>query len=275
MLARRDRPARLFEGLEHIQLTIVICEGRVSASLEQLNVTRCLKWSAVERDNLFATIRYAQLSRPKYLDCSTPKIGTDIELEILDKLWSQPRTLGSFTVVPGPHVIYYTRKIHAFLNVLDFVPEIRRGSGRRRDPSEQKTLEFPTVGEAQAALCMLNSSLFRWFITVFSDCRNLNRREVLNVPIDISRLVIEAGRPLSRLAERLSARLKKTSEIRSMKFGGDTLRVQCIIPRHAKDIIDQIDLSLGNFLGLSEAAVDFVTNYEIKYRLGVDKDDEE
>ena len=172
-----DRPARLFEGLEHIQLTIVLCQRKLKNDPEQLFVTRCMKWSAVERENLFATLRYARLPRHKYLDSSTPKVDTSTELEILSKLWSQLRTLGSSAITRGNNVVYYTRKVHAFLNVLDFVPEIRTGSGRRRDPSEQKTVEFRTAAEAHAALCVLNSSMFRWFVTVFSDCRNLNRRE--------------------------------------------------------------------------------------------------
>jgi hypothetical protein len=28
------------------------------------------------------------------------------------------------------------------------------------------------------ALCCLNSNLFYWFVTVFSDCRHVNKREV-------------------------------------------------------------------------------------------------
>ena len=60
-----------------------------------------------------------------------------------------------------------------------------------------------------------------------------------------------------------------------MKFGGETLKVQCIIPRHAKDTIDKIDSVLGKFLGLSAEAIDFIVNYEYKYRLGADTGDEE
>ncbi len=271
-----DRPARLFEGLEHIQLTITLCQTKVNTGMpERLSVTRCMKWSAVERDILFPTLRYAELRRLKYLDCSTPKIGTSIETEILDTLWGQSRTLGSYASEGAPNVIYYTRKIHAFLNVLDFVPEVRAASGKLRDPSEQKTLEFLTAAEAHAALCVLNSSLFRWFVTVFSDCRNLNRREVLNFPINLEHLVRTYGDQLSKLAQQLSSRLQKTSEVRAMKFGGETLKVQCIIPRHSKDVIDEIDRVLGRFLNFSDAAIDFIIGYEYKYRLGADEQDED
>jgi hypothetical protein len=136
-------------------------------------------------------------------------------------------------------------------------------------------VEFRTAAEADAALCVLNSSLFRWFVTVLSDCRNLNRREVLNFPLDLDSLKRAHGQRLSGLARRLSVRLRNTSEMRSMKFGGQTLEVQCIIPRHAKSVIDDIDSVLGGFLGLTAAAVDFITNHEYKYRLGADEEDAE
>jgi hypothetical protein len=68
--------------------------------------------------------------------------------------------------------------------------------------------------------------------------------------------------------------LKATSEVRKMRFGGQELSVQCIIPRHSKAIIDQIDMVLASHFGFSQAASDFVFNYDIKYRLGADDDEE-
>jgi len=36
----------------------------------------------------------------------------------------------------------------------------------------------------------------------------------------------------------------------------------------SKKIIDQIDLKIGKFLGMSDLEIDFIINYEIKYRMG-------
>src|SRR6185312_17092180 len=49
-----DRPSRLFDGLEHIQLTIHLLDNKVSES-PRLYVTDCRRWSAVERTVLFPT----------------------------------------------------------------------------------------------------------------------------------------------------------------------------------------------------------------------------
>ncbi|MBZ5672598.1 MAG: Eco57I restriction-modification methylase domain-containing protein [Acidobacteriia bacterium] len=263
-----DRPSRLFEGLEHIQLTIILYRksGRNGAA-RTIFTTRCAKWSATERVTLFETLSYAHPER-EYLTNSVPKVGSQLEVGILDKLWKKGGPLGVDISESGKQTVFYTRKIHAFLNVLDFVPEIRDGRGRKREPSEQKTLSFNTVELADVAFCALNSTLFRWFITAFSDCRNLNRREVLSFPVNLSSLATANGGSLTRLARTLSNRLMGTSEFRQMSFAGETLRVQCIIPKFSKPIINEVDVLLGNHYGFSNDELDFIVNYDIKYRVG-------
>ena len=39
--------------------------------------------------------------------------------------------------------------------------------------------------------------------------------------------------------------------------------------KKSKDIIDKIDAALAKHYGFSELEVDYITNYEIKYRIGV------
>lgn len=63
-----------------------------------------------------------------------------------------------------------------------------------------------------------------------------------------------------------------------MKFKHDILTIQCIIPKKAKDVIDKIDQCLAEALNLSPEELDYIINYDIKYRMGltgaeVDADD--
>jgi hypothetical protein len=53
-----------------------------------------------------------------------------------------------------------------------------------------------------------------------------------------------------------------------MTFAHDTLKVQCIIPKRSKAIIDEIDHALGIHYGLTDDETDFIINYDIKYRMG-------
>jgi len=233
--------------------------------------TECYRWSAVERPQLFARLVYEQVEY-KYL--SLPKISCALEHSILHKIWADGVSLDE-QQTGGQHVTYYSRKIHNFLQALDFIPEVYDGTGSLRPPTELKELAFAKPVEAALAFCLLNSSLFRWFINVFSDCRHVNKREVEGFRIDLSRATKGIESTWLKLAKQLSKRLRDTSEFRSMRFAHDHLRVPCIIPKFAKDIIDEVDRELGRHFGLTFDEVDFVINYDIKYRMGSDNTTDE
>jgi len=59
-----------------------------------------------------------------------------------------------------------------------------------------------------------------------------------------------------------------------MRFSHDTLRVQCIIPKHSKPIIDDIDVMVAEHFGFDGEELDFIRNYAIKYRMGQGLDDD-
>ena len=169
--------------------------------------------------------------------------------------------------------VYYSRKVNAFLQVLDFIPEVRDGRGKLRPPSEFKSLFFRSPGAANATYCLLNSSLFRWFVDVVSDGSHLNRREIDNFPFDpdaAARRIEVFG----DLAEALSDELKRRSLRRVMRYKHDTLTVQCIIPKFAKSVIDKVDRQIGRYYGFTDEELDFIINYDIKYRVGDDSDDD-
>ena len=56
--------------------------------------------------------------------------------------------------------------------------------------------------------------------------------------------------------------------MRSMKFSRDHMRVQCIIPKRSKNIIDLVDAKLAEHVGFNAEDLDFIVNYDIKYRMG-------
>jgi len=45
--------------------------------------------------------------------------------------------------------------------------------------------------------------------------------------------------------------------------------------KESKELIDKIDEVLANYFGLSDQELDFVINYDIKYRVGRDADGDE
>jgi len=209
-----DRPSRLFDGLEHIQLTIHLLEAAMTKK-PQIRVTECYRWSTLERGFLFNKIYYETVET-KYLNGCIPKISRHTELSILRKLWCDRNTLGQQTVDQGANIIYYSRKVHNFLQALDFIPEVYDGKGKLRPPTELKENVFENSAYAAIALCLFNSTLFRWFINVFTDCRHVNKREVNGFPIDMKRAASAMKKEWIVIASALSENLKSSSEYRQM-----------------------------------------------------------
>lgn len=261
-----DRPSRLFEGLQHIRLTVLLIA--TDESTPSHYSTRYNKWNKDERNHLFNDLRYTETKR-KIFPNSLPKIGSKLELGLIEKLANVTKRLGHFYVKNGPYEIYYTRKVGYFLQILDFKPRIKDGAGQLRLPSELKVLRFGNGTHAKLALCCLNSNLFYWFFTAFSDCRNVNKREVDAFPVDLDQLSQDGiAKNLVLMADVLMDELNKHSEDRRMRLSNDVLTIQCVIPKYSKRLINDLDDSLARFFGFTSEELDFIINYDIKYRMG-------
>ena len=56
-------------------------------------------------------------------------------------------------------------------------------------------------------------------------------------------------------------------EINYKKYG--KLLVQFFSPRLSKKVVDKIDVALGQYYGFSDEELEFIINYDIKYRMGI------
>lgn len=264
-----DRPSRLFDGLEHIRLVIILAQRSHSP---QWLTTRYHKWTAEERLNLFAKIAYFQAPASPIAN-TIPKMGGELEQSILQKMKSFGKPIGSHITRGSQSSLNYSRKVGYFLQVLDFEPIVLSGDGSRRPPSEFKTIYFNFELEARAALGSLNSSLFYWFITLLSDCRHLNKREVEAFPIASSLLDSETSVVVDRAVKMLMSDLQVKSENRVMNFRHDRLTVQCILPKKSWLAIQCVDEIIANVFQLSSVEADYIANYDIKYRVGQGAED--
>jgi hypothetical protein len=202
------------------------------------------------------------------------KIQAHIETRILTKLRAQPLTIEMLISGTGRYRLYYTRKVSFFLQFLDFVPEIKDATGQKTEPSELKTLTFSALCERDIALVCLSSSLFYWFNVVNSDCRNLNKREI--VGFRVPQIPEHEAETFAEALPRLMASYNDNSTCRTVYYKGvGNVTVQYFNFRPSKRILDEIDRTLARHYGFTEEELDFIINYDIKYRMGQDAEGEE
>ena len=116
------------------------------------------------------------------------------------------------------------------------------------------------------AFLLINSSLFFYYWIAFSDCYNLTQTYLSNIGVPIlNDDVLE----LHELAEKLNKDLIKHIQIAeySYKNRGNVTFAQ-FFPKKSKPIIDEIDKVLAKHYGFTEEELDFIINYDIKYRVG-------
>ena len=259
-----DRPGKLFDGLEHIRLAIVLVHQNDE---KRAFATKYNKWTTAAREYLFPTLRFHENASTLNWTGSVPKIGMTIEADILQAANGSAIPIGALVKSRQAHNIYYTRKLSGFVQILNFVPSIIDDSGNERPPSELKVMAFADKSSSLIALALLNSSLFYWFLTLYSDVRNLNRREVFGFPMN--RIPKDAANEVANLGSELMRNFKKTSQVLTMRYKKHgTLHIQCVYPKLSKEIIDQIDIAYGRAIGLNDEQLDFIINYDIKYRMG-------
>lgn len=150
---------------------------------------------------------------------------------------------------------------------LDFIPQmVDSKSGQLRLPSELKDLSFRSEIMAYATIAILSSSTFFWFWNTLSDCRNLNRRDLLAFPLNPENLLASVQNELCLLGKKYIANLRQTAQ--TMNKSG--LRIETFDYASCKAILDETDRLLAQHYGFSTEELDFIINYDIKYRMGKD-----
>ncbi len=263
-------PSKLFEGVNK-RLSIVVARHQRNKSATQICTSTYLKWYAGERPIIFSAFPdYETIPSidSVWLSSSIPKISSLTERRIMDKLKGSDHTIKSREQKGGEYRVYYTRKVSFFLQFLDFVPAVRDEFGAPRMPSELRTISFEDRQTLNLGLSCLSTSLFYWYNIVNSDCRNLNKREVESFPLPYS-VPSATQQHLARILDDLMQSYKDNSSLRTVRYKGKgEVTVQYFDFRPSKPIIDELDRELAEYYGLTEEELDFIINYDIKYRMG-------
>jgi hypothetical protein len=132
-------------------------------------------------------------------------------------------------------------------------------------PPHGRIFHFRDVGSCAFAGCLINSSLFYWFYSAFSDCEHINDALIRDFKIPGGSNLTEWINLESRLAmsQKHHARRKTILTKQGHKIEYDEMDA----PK-SKPIIDEIDTVLAKHYGFTPEESDFIVNYDIKYRIG-------
>jgi hypothetical protein len=254
------RPSKLFVGVDQ-RLAIYL---HVKGLPGRRCTTHYHRWRDERRPMLFETLSYVH-SDARYPN-SIPKFGHRVEERIWAKL-SGRRPLAEHLC--GHHTVSYHNAPRYWIRAMTFVPYFCNDRHGEQVSSHVKMLQVADPEGGALVTAILNSSLFYWWFIVLSNCRDLTRREIDRFPCDPASLATADRQTLARLSAELMTAYKDSSVRKTTNYK-TTGRVVYdeFYPRQASATIDRIDRILGPALGLDDEELDFVVNFDRKFRVG-------
>jgi len=261
-----DRPARLFEGLEHIRATIFL-SAKAKVDLEDLLTTRYNRWYSENRGSLFNILKFESTTGLCFKG-AIPKLGEPLGKSILLRL-KKYTSLGNFKTYNTPYIVYFHNAPQYWVRATDFVPFFWNERDGEKISTQVKIICFKTDLEAKCITAVLNSSLFYWWYILLSDGRHLNLREIDNFPVSLDKCGNKIQKKLAELVPKLMKDLKRNANRKecSYKTTGRVLYDE-FFPKNSKKIIDEIDCIMAKHYGFTNEELDFIVNYDIKFRMG-------
>ena len=121
------------------------------------------------------------------------------------------------------------------------------------------------------AHAFLNSSTYYQFFTVYTDGRHINPSDIADFPFDLNCI----AKPIKASLVELSKKLEDAMAANTSLWRKSGLLIESVDSRLTKPVIDEIDCMLAKHYGFTDEELDFIINYDIKYRMGQDEADDE
>ena len=262
-----DRPGKLFDDLQHIRATIFLSTIQEDLGVTTLYSTKYNRWFTETRSILFEGIVFEDIT-DICVEGAFPKIADSVGKRVASKLRNAKKSVLNFKT--GKFACHFHNSPQYWIRATDFVPYFWNEQGGEKISTHVKPLRLTTELDASIVAATLNSSLFYWWFVVLSNCRDLTLREVKSFPIGVDQMDEAMKQNLSKLSTGLMQDLKHHAQRKETNYK-TTGRVVYdeFFPRHSKPIIDKIDRVLAKHYGFTDEELDFIINYDIKYRMGL------
>ena len=253
-----QRPAQLFAGV--LQRLSIFVASKDDANM--IFTTGINRWYEETRDKLFKNLSYISICQSKQKHIV--KVGNLIEASIFGKYSSERLIVSYIGGCDISNSIFYRTAGGGywvtFLNKeFDCVSVSNKHTALKADYSSKT---FSAV---------LNSNLFWWYYSVNYDLFNFKDYMIFGFQFTYNPNEVETIEILSDKMEN-NLRLNASYYTINSKTNGATETVT-YRKQLSKGLMDEIDKILKIHYGFTEEELDFIINYDIKYRMGDELND--
>ncbi len=264
-------PSRLFENAFQ-RVSIVLMAGHPpTTSTAILHVTKILRWFTQERSHLLQCLTYTKVEHDMLV---FPKFASPCQEHIIQKMLHKADGMKVATFLHAHttrHFVYYQEATNYWIKAVCHIPYYRK-NGEIMKPSHGRFLFLEQERTAKIIMALMNSSLFYiWFIT-YADGFHLSHALVKTFPVSLALLTSQELYDLALLLEddiQIHAHLgtHNTKYNIYTKQAGHQIDLEKYQMRYSKHILDKIDQVLSQYYSFTYEELDFIINYDIKYRI--------
>lgn len=257
-----QRPAQLFDGVLQ-RLSIFIASKKTCSN--EILTTGINRWYADTRYFLFQNLSFVKVDQSKQQHFV--KLGSKLEVSIFDK-YSKNAVIKSYLSqrnIPNNNIYYRTAGGGYWVTLLNEEFDCVSVSNKHSS--------FLQDVDSKVFCAALNSSLFWWYYSINYDLFNFKDYMIFGFQLTYPIKILE---PIRNLSEKLEGNLRENAvyyDINSKTRGTNT--TVTYRKGMSKPIMDEIDKVLAKHYGFTEEELDFIINYDIKYRMGDELSTEE
>jgi hypothetical protein len=251
------RPSMLFCSGKVASLPAVIYLAKASGQQQRFS-TAVTKWAAAQRQQLFSSLSYCQVTTGRDPENRHyyAKFGTALENALLEKLLCHTTVKSYLAGTAGANSMFYRSAGGLYWKVfLNFAWPYQTTSN--------KQCTFRDEYDRDVFVALFNSSLFWWYYTVTFDTFNLKDYMLFGF-----RFSYPQSGDLIAAFKALCQRLMHDYQSNARHLKRGVSDSYTIYAKKSKSIIDEIDCLLGQHYGFSNEEIDFIINYDVKYRIG-------
>jgi len=260
-------PSVLFSGVKY-RLCIILATRRDNKKDgNKVFASPYMRWYADERDTLFSRIQYSQnLHVEGFLRYA--KTGDILSVNVLKKILLKNETIQSYLRKASNFKINYHRSPVFWIRSMDFEPYFK-SPVKDRSTDHLKDIFLDKHDSEVSIGSVLNSTCFYYWFSIQGNCRNIAGFDIESFPVGIIDVSIQ--KLLNKVFPDLMDDLQKYSKRRVYNYQhSGKVEYDEFYPSHSKPIIDKIDRVLAQHYGFTDEELDFIINYDIKYRMGRD-----
>jgi hypothetical protein len=260
-----ERPSKLFDGVDR-NLAIVL--SKFSKEHPTIYTTTYKKWNSESRYVLFNLNEY-YISIGIVHNSIIPKIGNFLCQSILKKVEQTKKSIEHFITQSSKYILYYRNTGGRYWKITTSFRPFFSINGEIGSSSRESHLYFDDETKLYIATAIFNSNIYYWYYTITSNARDNNPSDLKRFPIDFDKISNVISELLFEYAKMLMSDYNKNAITKTERRRTGIVEFQQYNPKLSKSIIDKIDITLAKYYGLTEEELDYIINYDIKYRMGI------